>query len=65
MFIYLYSFRYEEAAESYMHMLTANIDKLIINLKGDSINNIEGSLEILQKFIVEQVIHNLNLYIPI
>lgn len=37
-------------------MLTANIDKLIINLKAGSINNIDGPSEILQKFIAEQVI---------
>lgn len=39
-----------------MHMLTANSDKIIINLKGGLINNIESSLEVLQKFIIEQVI---------
>lgn len=39
-----------------MHILTTNSDKIIINLKGGLINNIEGSLEVLQKFIIEQVI---------
>lgn len=39
-----------------MHMLTVTPDKLIINLKGGPINSIEGPLEILQKFIAEQVI---------
>lgn len=57
LFVYLYLFRYEEAAESYMHMLTINPDKIIINLKSGSINNIESSIEVLQKFIVEQVIY--------
>lgn len=38
-------------------MLTTNIDKLIINLKGGSLNNIEGPSEVLQKFIAEQVIN--------
>lgn len=37
-------------------MLTTNSDKMIINLNGGSINSIEGPLEVLQKFIVEQVI---------
>lgn len=37
-------------------MLTTSSDKMIINLSGDSISNIEGPLEVLQKFIVEQVI---------
>lgn len=49
-------YRFEEAAESYTHLVTLNTDKIIINLKGGPINNIEGSLEVLQKFIVEQVI---------
>lgn len=47
--------RFEEAAESYTHLVTLNTDKIIINLKGGPINNIEGPLEVLQKFIVEQV----------
>lgn len=37
-------------------MLTANLDKLIINVKGGPLNNIDGPSEILQKFIAEQVI---------
>lgn len=39
-----------------MHILTANTDKIIINLKGGPINNIDGPIEVLQKFIAEQVI---------
>lgn len=37
-------------------MLTTNTDEMIISLKGGLINNIEGPLEVLQKFTVEQVI---------
>uniref|UniRef100_A0A2S2R2K0 non-specific serine/threonine protein kinase n=1 Tax=Sipha flava TaxID=143950 RepID=A0A2S2R2K0_9HEMI len=47
--------KFEEAAESYMHLLTANTDKIIINLKGGPINNIDGPIEVLQKFIAEQL----------
>lgn len=36
-------------------MLTTNTDKIIINLRGGPLNNIEGPSEILQKFITEQV----------
>jgi len=52
-----------------MHILTTNSDQIIIYLKGGggSINNIEGPLEVLQKFIIEQVnytfILKLSLYI--
>lgn len=51
----LYFHRFEEAAESYVLMLT-NTDQIIINLNSGPINNIEGSVEVLQKFIIEQVI---------
>lgn len=41
-----------------MHLLTTNSDQIIIYLKGggSSVDNIEGPLEVLQKFIIEQVI---------
>lgn len=54
--LYLNSLRFEEAAESYTHILTADTDKIIINLKGGPISNIDGPLEVVQKFIAEQVI---------
>lgn len=39
-------------------MLTTNPDQIIIYLKGGGGPiNIEGSLEVLQKFIIEQVIN--------
>ncbi len=42
-------------------MLTTNSDQIIVYLKGggSSINNIEGPLEVLQKFIIEQVINTI------
>lgn len=43
-------------------MLTSNTDKIIINLRGGSINGIEGPLEVLQKFIAEQVIKYLFIF---
>lgn len=52
-----------------MNLLTTSSDQIIIYLKGGggSINNFEGPLEVLQKFIIEQVyntiIFKLNLYI--
>jgi len=44
-----------------MHLLTTNSDQIIIYLKsgGGSINNIEGPLEVLQKFIIEQVCYKI------
>lgn len=51
----LYLHRFEEAAESYVLMLT-NTNTIIINLKSGPINNIEGAVDVLQKFIIEQVI---------
>ncbi|VVC40721.1 Hypothetical protein CINCED_3A013789 [Cinara cedri] len=47
--------KFEEAAESYMQLLTASPDKIIINLKGGTLNNIEGPVEVLQKFTAEQL----------
>ncbi|CAI6351779.1 unnamed protein product [Macrosiphum euphorbiae] len=49
--------KFEEAAESYMNLLTTSSDQIIIYLKGGggSINNFEGPLEVLQKFIIEQL----------
>lgn len=40
-----------------MNLLTTSSDQIIIYLKGGggSVNNIEGPLEVLQKFIIEQV----------
>lgn len=42
-------------------MLTTNSDQIIVYLKSGSgsINNIEGPLEVLQKFIIEQVINTI------
>lgn len=42
-------------------MLTTNSDQIIVYLKGGcgSIDNIEGPLEVLQKFIIEQVINTI------
>lgn len=36
-------------------MLSTKSDKIIINLNINPINNIESSLDVLQKFIIEQV----------
>lgn len=44
-------------------MLTTNSDQIIICLKsgGSSTNNIESPLEVLQKFIIEQVYYTITL----
>ncbi|XP_050421824.1 serine/threonine-protein kinase SMG1 [Adelges cooleyi] len=47
--------KFEEAAESYVHMLTDSSDKIIINLKNVPIHDINGPMEVLQKFIAEQL----------
>ncbi|XP_050541278.1 serine/threonine-protein kinase SMG1 [Daktulosphaira vitifoliae] len=47
--------KFEEAAECYIHILTGNSEELIINLKNNHSQNIDGSLMVLQKFISEQL----------
>lgn len=56
-------YRFEEAAESYMQLLTASPDKIIIHLTGGAMNNIDSSVEVVQKFTAEQVIKYLCLKI--